>query len=90
MKKNELTKLRSKKINELKKLAQDKKSELAKITAERKAVKKKKLKEAKNLRHDIAQMLTIIREKEIAENLERAGQVNEKKEKKIIKNNKAK
>lgn len=67
MKKNELTKLRNKDIEELKKITQDKKLELAKVFTDIKAGREKNLKKSKNLRCDIAQVLTIVKEKELIE-----------------------
>lgn len=67
MKKGELTKLRTKKETELRKLVSDKKLLLARVIADVKASREKNLKKAKNLRRDIAQILTIFREKELIE-----------------------
>ncbi len=65
MKKKDLTDLRNKKINELEKLLSKKRNELINTYAKIKAGQEKNLKKAKNMRRDIAQILTIIREKEL-------------------------
>jgi ribosomal protein L29 len=63
MKKKDLTDLRNKKINELEKLLSKKRNELINTYAKIKAGQEKNLKKAKNIRRDVAQILTIIREK---------------------------
>ncbi|MCK4588688.1 50S ribosomal protein L29 [Candidatus Woesebacteria bacterium] len=65
MKKKDLTDLRNKKINELEKLLSKKRNELINTYAKIKAGQEKNLKKAKNIRRDVAQILTIIREKEL-------------------------
>lgn len=67
MKKKELNNLREKKLKELVKIAQERKLELAKTSAQIKAGKVKNIKKKKNLKIDIAQIMTVIREKEIFE-----------------------
>jgi len=67
MKKKDLQSVRIKKIETLKKLAGEKKMELVKIKLAMKVGKEKNFKKAKNLRREIAQILTIIREKELTE-----------------------
>jgi ribosomal protein L29 len=67
MKKNDLQNLRSKDISKLKGMVKDKKLELIKIKSSVKAGKEKNLKRFKNKRRELAQILTLIREKEIAE-----------------------
>ena len=67
MKRNDLNKLREKKIEDLQKMVDKKKQELGKLLAERKSKSKKNLKKAKNLRREMSQILTIRREKEIYE-----------------------
>jgi len=67
MKKKEIQDLRGKTQAELKKKAEDKRLELSKIVANLKASKEKNLKKAKNLRRELAQILTVLREKEILE-----------------------
>lgn len=66
MKKKELTELRSKEVGELIKLLKDKKEKLAKLAPEIAIGKEKNLKKAAILRKEIAQILTMVREKEIA------------------------
>lgn len=67
MKKKDLTDLRNKEINELEKLLSKKRNELINTYAKIKAGQEKNLKKAKNIKRDIAQILTIIREKELLE-----------------------
>jgi ribosomal protein L29 len=67
MKKKELEGLRNKKIDELKKLVDKKRQEKLLVYSKMKAGQEKNLKKVKNLRCDIAQILTIIREKELME-----------------------
>jgi large subunit ribosomal protein L29 len=71
MKKNELTKLRNKKETELAKLINEKKLALAKTKAELGTGSEKNLKKVKNLKRDVAQMKTLLKEKEIISKLER-------------------
>jgi ribosomal protein L29 len=67
MKKKEKEALKSKEASEAKKLLSERKLELEKAVAEMYGGKEKNLKKARNLRREIAQILTIIREKEILE-----------------------
>ena len=67
MKKKELTDIKVKKSEELIGLVKDKKLKLSKVQVEIKAGKEKNLKKIKNLKKDIAQILTIAKEKEIVE-----------------------
>ena len=67
MKKAELTKLRAKEVDALKKMAADRRLKLTKVKADTKAAREKNLKKMKNLRRDIAQILTLVREKELFE-----------------------
>lgn len=67
MKRKDLSKLKGKSQKELIKLANDQKTEILKVIADLKAGKEKNLKKASNLRRDHAQILTIIREKELIE-----------------------
>ena len=66
MKQKELEELKLKDLDEIVKLAQGKKLESIKVKAETKAGKEKNLKKTKFLRHDLAQILTLAREKELA------------------------
>jgi ribosomal protein L29 len=65
MKRNMLRDLRSKKLTDLEKMASEKRAEVDKARAEMKASKEQNLRKAKNLRRDLAQILTVVREKEI-------------------------
>ncbi|MEJ2347777.1 MAG: 50S ribosomal protein L29 [Patescibacteria group bacterium] len=65
MKKKDLQAARNKKMSELKKLVSKKKQEVEVLQAKVKAGQEKNLKKAKNIRIEIAQLLTLIREKEI-------------------------
>jgi len=65
MKKKDLQAARNKKVSELKKLVFKKKQEVEVLQAKVKAGQEKNLKKAKNIRIEIAQLLTLIREKEI-------------------------
>lgn len=66
MKKKEISQLRLKEVSELKKLADKKANEIAMARLEIKAAKKKNVKSAWVLRRDLAQIKTLIREKELA------------------------
>jgi len=70
MKKKELTELRVKEAKELKKLAEDRQAEIKRINPELGIGKEKNLKKVKNLRREIAQVLTIIKEMEIIQRKE--------------------
>jgi ribosomal protein L29 len=70
MKKKEFNDLKVKDIKTLKKLAVEKKLEATKKKMEIIGSKEKNLKSTNNLRHDLAQILTLIREKEILEKLQ--------------------
>jgi ribosomal protein L29 len=67
MKKNELKQARLKSFEELKKLVDQNKLELASFYAKVSVGGGKNLKKTKNLKVDIAQLLTLMREKEIIE-----------------------
>lgn len=69
MKKTEFKNLKTKKIEELKKLVRPKKLEITKTLAKIAGGQEKNLKKARNLKKELAQMLTIIKEMEIVENL---------------------
>ena len=66
MKKKELKDLKAKEAHELDKLLGVKRVEFTKNSLDLKVGREKNLKKVKNLRRDIAQILTTIREKEIA------------------------
>ncbi len=65
MKKKDLASLREKKIEDLKKLVKEKKDELKKAQIKLVSGKEKNLKKVKNLKTEIAQMLTLIRESQL-------------------------
>ena len=67
MKVKELQSLRTKQISELTKIVSEKKNEAGIAYAKIKAGQEKNVSRVKNLRHDIAQILTLIREKQILE-----------------------
>jgi len=69
MKRKNLQALREKKIEELNKIVDDKRKEVRLTLAKIKAGYEKNTSKAKNLKRDIAQILTIKREKEIFEKL---------------------
>jgi ribosomal protein L29 len=70
MKRKEFNDLKAKDIKALKKMAREKKLEAAKKRMEILGGKEKNLKATNNLRHSLAQILTLIREKEILEKLQ--------------------
>jgi len=65
MKKKDLTELRVKEIKEIKEILSKKKLELDTLYSKLVSGGEKNLKKGKNLKKDIAQILTIIKEKEI-------------------------
>ena len=69
MKRKEFNDLKTKDIKSLKKLSMEKKFEADKKKMEITGGKEKNLKATNNLRHDLAQILTVIREKEILEKI---------------------
>ena len=77
MKKSELKKMREKKATKLNEVVVKKRLELLKVRADIKASRESNLKSAKNLRREIAQLLTLIREQELVE--EAIGKKMEKK-----------
>lgn len=79
MKRNLLRDLRNKEIGDLEKMANEKRAEVNKTKAEMKASKENNLRKAKNLRRDLAQILTIIREKEIMQKENKEGESNKEK-----------
>ena len=68
MKKKDLQTLREKNIDELTKIVDKKKVEFNKAQAKITTANEKNLKKPKNLRHEISQILSIIRERELMEN----------------------
>ncbi len=69
MKTKELKKLRGKDIKELEGMVIEKRRDLTNAYANRKASNESNLKVVKNTKYDIAQLLTVIREKEIVQNI---------------------
>lgn len=65
MKKKELENIREKSITELKKTALEAKKEISLVYTKIKAGQEKNTSQMKKLRHNLAQVLTLIREKEI-------------------------
>lgn len=65
MKSKDLAQFKNKELKELKKISLDRSKEIAKISLEIKSQKEKNLKKARNLKKDLAQILTLMREKEI-------------------------
>ena len=81
MKKMELNKLREKTLKQLKVQVAKDKLELMRIKSKVMVGKEKNLKKIKNLKREIAQTLTIIREKELIENQEQTTKDEEQKKK---------
>ena len=71
MKRKEFNDLKTKDILALKKLGREKKFEASKKRMEIMGGKEKNLKATNNLRHSLAQILTVVREKEIIEKLQK-------------------
>ena len=67
MKKKDIETLRGKEVAEIKKALAGKRADLIKAQVEMYGGKEKNLKKARNLRREVAQMLTIIKEREILE-----------------------
>lgn len=81
MKRKEFNELRNKKTEDLKNLVVAKKVEAEKVAMKIMAGKEKNLKLERNLRTEIAKILTLVREKEIIESLEeKTGEKEEIKE----------
>lgn len=70
MKKTEFKNLKSKKTEELKKMAIEKRLEIVKTKAKIAAGQEKNLRKARNLRKELAQILTVVKEMEIVSKLE--------------------
>lgn len=67
MKKNDFKNIRVKKIEELKKMVSEKKLELIKLLSNKASKGEKNLKKGRNLKKEIAQILTVVKEIEILE-----------------------
>jgi ribosomal protein L29 len=65
VKKKDFKDIKTKEVDELKKMIDSKRGELAKTVPNLKAGREKNLKKAKNLKREIAQILSLISEKEI-------------------------
>ncbi len=70
MKKKDVDNLKSKTVEDLTKMVFDKKLKLGSTKADIISSREKNLKMMKNLRRDISQILTVIRQKEIVRKLE--------------------
>jgi large subunit ribosomal protein L29 len=67
MKKRDLKELRVKKAEEIEKMVSDRKGELIKLAIKVKSGEEKNLKKMKNIREEVARLLTIRKEKELIE-----------------------
>ena len=67
MKKNDFKNIRVKKIEELKEMVSEKKLELIKLLSNKASKGEKNLKKGRNLKKEIAQILTVVKEIEILE-----------------------
>ena len=83
MKKNELISLRKKDLVELRSLLEQRRTEAAESFAKIKAGQEKNLKKSKNLKREIAQIMTITREKELLEQSAEEKQATTKNKEKI-------
>lgn len=75
MKKRELRDLKNKSVKELIKIVDKKAIEIMKVKAKSKVSKEKNLKHVKNIKKDVAQIKTVIREKEF---IDESSKVKEK------------
>jgi len=87
MKKKELNELRGSDLKVLTKLVSDKRRDLVKTKVDMSVSKEKNLKKVKLLRHDVAQLLTLIKETKLIEGGTEEIEVEEskKKDKKEVK-----
>ncbi|OGM12754.1 hypothetical protein A2V80_03080 [Candidatus Woesebacteria bacterium RBG_16_39_8b] len=69
MKKNDLLKLRGRKLTEIEDILKNKRLEFIRAKTNLKAKREKNLKKAKLLSREISQMLTIIKEKKLIEKI---------------------
>lgn len=79
MKKKEFKDLKNKEIKDLIKMLKDKKESLSKIVLDIKSGTEKNLKKGNNLRKEIAKILTLIKEKEIVEEIKEVKKEEDKK-----------
>ena len=70
MKKNDLLKLRGRKLTEIEDILKNKRLEFIRAKTNLKAKREKNLKKAKLLSREISQMLTIIKEKKLIEKIQ--------------------
>lgn len=83
MKTKELLEIRKKSIDQLKKMIEDKKEDLRKINLDMTLGQESNVKKAKLLKTEIAQLMTITREKELLETVDKTeDETNEKGENK--------
>lgn len=75
MKKKEFAELKSKEISDLLKMVKAKKTELAKLGPKVISGQEKNLKKAANIRKEVAQILTLVREKEIFKKEEKSENI---------------
>lgn len=73
MKKNDLQSLRAKEVKELIKAVREKKLELIKFTAKLKSGGEKNVKKAANMKKEIAQILTVLKEKSLTKKQEKTN-----------------
>lgn len=67
MKKKDLVSLRKKEVKELEKMVEEKKAKALNTHVKMQAGQEKNLKKVKNMKKEIAQILTIIKEKKLSE-----------------------
>ena len=79
MKKTQLLEMRNKSLSELNKLVAEKRMALMVTRAKLKSSQEKNLKKKKGLDHELSQILTIIKEKELSEKSEKAPEKGETK-----------
>ena len=65
MKKNDFKNIKTKKVEDLKKMVSEKKLELMKLLSNKASKGEKNLKKGRNLKKEIAQILTLVREKKL-------------------------
>ena len=75
MKKKDFNELKGKEVSDLLKMVKAKKSELAKLGPKVVSGEEKNLKKAANLRKEVAQILTLVREKKILKKEEKSENI---------------
>lgn len=78
MKKKDLKSLRTKEIKDLEKMVEEKRANAVTAQVKMQAGQEKNLKKASNLKREVAQILTIIKEKELREELEKEAESKKK------------